>query len=167
MKTINDYLKPNLKVIFIGFNPGITSSKTGYHYAHPTNRFYKLLFAAKLTDRLYKPEEDFKLLKLGYGLTNIVNRPTKSASDIKKEEYEKGRLILLKKLKRYKPQIACFTGIKVYKEFAELNSVKRGLQEIQHISGLKEFVVSSPSGLNRTPYQKQLKMYKILKDSIK
>ena len=100
MKEINDYLKKSLKIIFIGFNPGIKSSQTGYHYAHPTNRFYKLLFESGLTPRLYEPEEDHKLLELGYGLTNIVSRPTKSAAKIKEKEYERGRKELLKKLKK-------------------------------------------------------------------
>ena len=167
MEKINDYLKKDLKIIFIGFNPGIKSSQTGYHYAHPTNRFYKLLFESGLTPRLYEPEEDHKLLELGYGLTNIVSRPTKSAAKIKEKEYERGRKELLKKLKKYKPEIACFTGVGVYKKFANKSNVDRGLQDKTHVEGVKEFVISSPSGLNRTPYEKQLEMYKKLKKLIK
>ncbi|HKL13252.1 MAG TPA: mismatch-specific DNA-glycosylase [Halanaerobiales bacterium] len=164
MEEVNDHLKKGLKIIFIGFNPGITSSETGHHYAHPTNRFYKLLYEAGLTPRLYEPAEDHKLLKLGYGLTNIVQRPTKSAQGIKSEEYDKGRKKLIKKLEKYKPEVACFTGIGVYKEFSQKSNIKRGLQPDSHVRGVKEFVISSPSGLNRTPYQKQLKMYKKLKE---
>jgi TDG/mug DNA glycosylase family protein len=166
MEEVSDHLKKDLKIIFIGFNPGVKSSQTGHHYAHPTNRFYKLLYESGLTPRLYKPEEDHKLLELGYGLTNIVQRPTKSAEKIKSSEYEKGRKILLDKLKKYQPEVACFTGIGVYKEFAQKTNVKRGLQSTQHVQGIKEFVISSPSGLNRTPYQKQLSKYKELKELI-
>lgn len=166
MEEVPDHLKKGLKIIFIGFNPGIKSSETGHHYAHPTNRFYKLLYEAGLTDRLYEPSEDHKLLKLGYGLTNIVQRPTKSADGIKNEEYEKGRKELLEKLKKYRPEVACFTGIGVYKEFSQKSNVKRGLQPESHVKGVKEFVISSPSGLNRTPYEKQLAMYKKLKELI-
>ncbi len=166
MDKINDYLKKDLKIIFIGFNPGIKSSKTGYHYAHPTNSFYKLLYESGLTPRLYKPEEDYKLLELGYGLTNIVSRPTQTAAKVKEKEYERGRKELLKKLKKYKPEVACFTGIGVYKEFSNKSNVDRGLQDISHVEGVKEFVISSPSGLNRTPYGKQLEMYKKLKKLI-
>ena len=166
MEEVPDHLKKGLKIIFIGFNPGIKSSETGHHYAHPTNRFYKLLHEAGLTDRLYEPSEDHKLLKLGYGLTNIVQRPTKSADGIKSEEYEKGREELLEKLKKYRPEVACFTGIGVYKEFSQKSNVKRDLQPESHVKGVKEFVISSPSGLNRTPYKKQLAMYKNLKELI-
>ncbi len=166
MEKINDYLKKDLKIIFIGFNPGIKSSKTGYHYAHSTNRFYKLLYESGLTSRLYKPQEDHKLLELGFGLTNIVSRPTQSADKIKEKEYERGKKQLLKKLKKYKPEVACFTGIGVYKKFANRSDVDRGLQNENNIEGVKEFVISSPSGLNRTPYEKQLEMYKKLKKLI-
>ncbi|MFO7814201.1 MAG: mismatch-specific DNA-glycosylase [Halanaerobiales bacterium] len=166
MDKINDYLKKDLKIIFIGFNPGIKSSKTGYHYAHSTNRFYKLLYESGLTPRLYKPEEDYKLLGLGYGLTNIVSRPTQSADKIKEKEYEKGRKELLEKLKKYKPGVACFMGIGVYKEFSNKDNVNRGLQDESHVEDVKEFVISSPSGLNRTSYEKQLENYKKLKKHI-
>jgi len=162
LKRIQDYLEKDLKVIFIGFNPGIKSSQTGHHYAHPTNRFYKLLNESGLTPRLYKPEEDKKLLKLGYGLSNIVQRPTKSAAEIKDGEYEKGRKLILIKFKKYRPQVVCFTGIGVYKKFSKQRNISRGLQDEIHVDGVKEFVVSSPSGLNRTSYEKQLKMYKKL-----
>lgn len=166
MEELADHLKKGLKIIFIGFNPGIKSSETGHHYAHPTNRFYKLLYESGLTPRLYKPAEDYKLLKLGYGLTNIVQRPTKSADGIKREEYEEGRKELIEKLKKYHPEVACFTGIGVYKEFAQKSKVKRGLQPKSYIEGVKEFVISSPSGLNRTPYKKQFEMYRRLKELI-
>lgn len=32
----------NLTVVFVGFNPGVESSKQQHHYAHPTNLFWKL-----------------------------------------------------------------------------------------------------------------------------
>lgn len=162
MQGLLDYLKSDLKIIFIGFNPGIRSSKTGHHYAHPTNKFYKLLFESKLTPRLFKPEEDYKLLELGYGLTNIVKRATRSADKITNREYIKGKENLIKKLKKYKPEVACFTGIGVYREYSQKSNVTRGLQNDSIVQDIKEFVVSSPSGLNRTPYSRQLKYYKKL-----
>lgn len=166
MRDFPDYLKRDLKIVFIGFNPGIKSFKTGHHYAHPTNKFYKLLNDSGLTYRLFTPEEDYKLLELGYGLTNIVQRPTRSAEEITKADYIQGREILLKKLKKYRPKVACFTGIGVYKEFSQKYNVSRGLQKTGVLEDINEFVISSPSGLNRTPYHKQLKYYKKLKEII-
>ena len=67
-----------------------------------------------LTPRLYDAQEDGELLKLGYGFTNIVARPTRGMEDITKEEYAEGRQILRQKLEKYRPDIACFVGKGVY-----------------------------------------------------
>ena len=64
-----DLLKPNLKLLFCGYNPSLRSGHTGHHYAHPGNRFWRVLFASGIADRLYKPEEDALLLDLGIGFT--------------------------------------------------------------------------------------------------
>jgi TDG/mug DNA glycosylase family protein len=66
-----DLLQPGLDLLFCGYNPSLTSGHTGYHYAHPGNRFWRVLFASGITDRLYAPEEDASLLDLGIGFTNV------------------------------------------------------------------------------------------------
>ncbi|MFW6022530.1 MAG: mismatch-specific DNA-glycosylase [Halanaerobiaceae bacterium] len=162
-----DYLDYNMKIIFIGFNPGIKSAKSGHHYAGRSNRFWKLLYESDLTPYKFTPEEDEKLPELGYGLTNIVMRPSRKASNLSKEEYLTGRKLLKEKLEKYRPKFACYTGIGVYKNFSGKRNFSRGLQENNVIKGVKDFVISSPSGLNRTPYQEQLVRYKKLKMLIK
>ena len=67
----SDLLKPDLDLVFCGYNPSLASGRSGYHYAHPGNRFWRVLFAAGITDRLYRPEEDARLLDLGIGFTNV------------------------------------------------------------------------------------------------
>lgn len=42
MNSVPDIIDFGLKVIFIGFNPGIRSSETGHHFAGPSNRFWRL-----------------------------------------------------------------------------------------------------------------------------
>jgi G:T/U-mismatch repair DNA glycosylase len=46
----SDLLKPDLELVFCGYNPSLTSGRSGYHYAHPGNRFWRVLFAAGITD---------------------------------------------------------------------------------------------------------------------
>ncbi|MHB1421051.1 MAG: mismatch-specific DNA-glycosylase, partial [Bacillota bacterium] len=91
---IPDYLRLGLDILFVGYNPSILSGKSGHHYANPRNRFWQILNEAGLTPRKYRPEEDQYLLELGYGLTNIVARPTRSAAEITREEYAQGRQLL-------------------------------------------------------------------------
>ena len=45
-RTVSDVLAPNLKVLFVGINPGLYSGATGYHFARPGNRFYPALYQA-------------------------------------------------------------------------------------------------------------------------
>jgi TDG/mug DNA glycosylase family protein len=138
-----------LDILFVGFNPSLKSGETGYHYANPHNRFWKILHLSGLTPRLYRAEEDRELLKLGYGFTNIVERPTQCADQITKEEYRVGRLRLMQKIADLRPRVVCFVGKGVYLQYSGKKSAAWGLQESSVIPGVQEFVAPSSSGLVR------------------
>lgn len=163
MKEIQDHLEKNLQIIFVGFNPSIMSSKTGHHYANPTNRFWRILYEAGLTPRKLSPTEDGKLLELGFGLTNIVFRPTKGANDITKEEFLEGRKRLKEKIKFYKPKIVCYVGKGVYQQYSGIRNCDWGKQEQSVVEGVVDFVAPSTSGLVRMPLSEIVKIYKQLK----
>ena len=156
MKPIPDHLKENLDILFVGFNPSIRSSETGFHYANPNNRFWKILYEAGLTPKKFAPSENDKLLQLGYGLTNIVSRPTKSADEITPKEYGIGREELRKKILYYKPKIVCFVGKGVYQQYSKMKNVPWGPQNKSVIEGTIDFVAPSSSGLVR------MKLYEIV-----
>ncbi|MDO7907111.1 mismatch-specific DNA-glycosylase [Paenibacillus sp. JX-17] len=166
MPQVNDHLDHGLSVVFIGFNPSIRSGEVGHHYANPRNNFWRILHRSGLTPRLYDPSEDQDLLRLGYGFTNIVARPTKGIDDISREEYKQGRQILRKKLETYKPQIACFVGKGVYKEYSGRSQSPWGFQSEPVIKEMQEFVAPSSSGLVRMPIDEIISIYKQLNDFI-
>lgn len=149
VSAIPDHIRPGLLVLFIGFNPSIRSGETGHHYANPNNRFWKIIHDAGLTPRRFAPEEDSELLELGYGFTNIVPRPTKTAAEITKEEYSLGRVELKRKLERFRPQVACYVGKGVYEQFSGRKSVEWGEQPESMVAGVTDFVAPSTSGLVR------------------
>lgn len=159
MDGIGDHLRKGLDIVFIGFNPSIRSGETGHHYANPNNRFWKILFEAGLTSRKYDPVEDYTLLDIGYGLTNIVARPTKAADEITKKEYREGRAELRKKLEFYRPRIACFVGKGVYQEYSGKKSVEWGPQGESTVHGTTDFVAPSSSGLVRMKLDEIVKIY--------
>ena len=163
MNQVPDIIAPNLKILFIGFNPGKRSAETGHHFAGYSNKFWKLLAAAALTPYQFKPEEDGKLLALGLGITNIVDRPSRTAAEITKEEYQAGRMVLQEKLLLYKPRVACFAGVGVYREFIRQARVACGWQTGSVVPGVADFVVPSPSGLTRIVFADQLAYYQELK----
>lgn len=83
---INDILAPGLRVVFCGINPGKSSAHTGFHFAHPGNRFWKVIYQAGFTDKLLKPEEEQHLLDTRCGITMLVERPTVQASEVNLHE---------------------------------------------------------------------------------
>lgn len=163
MQPVKDIIKPNLRILFIGFNPGLRSFETGQHFAGHSNRFWRLLAESGLTARQLRPDESVELLCFGYGITNIVDRPSKTAAEITKQEYQAGKVTLQQKLTVYRPKIACYAGIGVYREFAAANKIDCGLQNSSVVPGVLDFVVPSPSGLNRITFSEQLVWYVKLK----
>jgi TDG/mug DNA glycosylase family protein len=166
MKPIPDLLTKGLKVLFVGFNPSIRSSESGHHYANPNNRFWKIIYEAGLTPRKYEASEDVNLLELGYGFTNIVQRPTKAADEITREEYQEGREILKKKIEHYKPEVVCFVGKGVYQEYSKLKSMQWGRQLKPVVPDTIDFVAPSSSGLVRMKLDEIVAIYKELTDLI-
>ena len=162
MQPLPDHLKENLDIVFIGFNPSLKSGEVGHNYANKSNRFWKILHLSGLTRRQYAPEEDYTLPQLGYGLTNIVERPTKEAADITKEEYSEGRVILRNKLETYSPKIACYVGKGVYQQFSKKRKVEWGVQEESVVDGVIDFVAPSSSGLVRMKIDEIVSIYKEL-----
>lgn len=106
-----DILEPNLICVFVGTNPGVQTATAGHAYAHPSNHFWKLLYSSGLTDRRLKPEEDRSLPALYcMGNTNIVERPSKDAAELSKEEMAAGTANLDAKFFKYKPEAVCIVG---------------------------------------------------------
>ena len=158
----SDLLKPGLKLVFCGYNPSLTSGRSGYHYAHPGNRFWRVLAAAGITDRLYRPEEDARLLDLGIGFTNLCSRPTRRADELTREEIRAGAGELRAKLERLRPRAVAYTGIGVYRWFRATSKVSWGVQESVAVPGVADVVVPSPSGLNRMLFGELVEHYRVL-----
>jgi mismatch-specific thymine-DNA glycosylase len=47
-KRLIDRIGPEVRILFVGINPGLRSAATGHHFAGHSNRFWKLLFESKL-----------------------------------------------------------------------------------------------------------------------
>lgn len=157
-----DLLKSGLTLVFCGYNPSLTSGQSGYHYAHPGNRFWRVLYASGVTKRLYRPEEDEQLLDLGIGFTNLASRPTRRADELTREEIQAGAEELREKLERFEPRVVAYTGIGVYRWFRATSKVSWGVQGNSAVPGVKDVVVPSPSGLNRMRFEELVDHYRAL-----
>lgn len=160
LAAISDHIREDLKILFVGYNPSIRSGETGHHYANPSNRFYKILFQAGITPRLYKPQEDGDMLEIGYGFTNIVARPSLTAAEITAEEYRAGRLILKEKIQAYRPKVVCFVGKGVYEQYSGLRGMGWGRQPEPMVQGVVDYVCPSSSGLVRMKLDDMVAIYR-------
>ena len=149
-----DVIGPNLSLLFVGFNPGVASGETGYHFAGRNNRFWDLLFDVGLTDSRLTFAEDRRLLPLGYGITNIVARPTPGSGDLATAELRAGAVSLTQKLVDRQPRIACYLGKGIYAALRRMPSsqIVYGLQPASTVAGTLDFVAPSPSGRATIPY---------------
>ena len=136
-------------MLFVGINPGIRSSLTGHHFAGFSNRFWKLLYDARLVPQPMTFVDDDRLPEFGYGITNIVARPTASIGTLRREEFEAGRQRLRTKVMRWRPAVVVMVGITVFRAMypERRDAVSLGLQR-ERIGLSAVFVLPNPSGRN-------------------
>lgn len=109
--TLPDYLRPGLKLVFIGLNPGLYSARAGKYFARPTNRFWPALSGANFFGHEVKAGDEKFLFKRGIGFTDVVERATSQIDELAPAEIQAGVKILRRKIERMAPQIICFIGL--------------------------------------------------------
>jgi TDG/mug DNA glycosylase family protein len=153
---LRDRIRPDVRVLFVGINPGVRSAQTGHHFAGYSNRFWKLLYDSRLVPEPLTFEDDDRLPEFGFGITNIVARPSPSISDLRPEEYRAGATELLRKIRRVRPDIVALVGVTVYRALlaslgdrqAVARPVALGVQTPPVPFPCKVFVLPNPSGRN-------------------
>jgi TDG/mug DNA glycosylase family protein len=146
-RPIDDLIAPDLRVLFCGINPGLWSGATGFHFARPGNRFWKVLHLAGFTDRQLAPSEGTELLRQGVGITNLVNRTTAAESDLRREEFRTGAARLTDTVARFRPRWLAMVGIGAYRVGFEEPKAGVGRQG-RTIGETGVWVLPNPSGLN-------------------
>jgi len=147
---LKDRLAPGLRVLFVGINPGVRTAITGHHFAGYSNRFWKLLCDSRLVPEPLRSEDDERLPEWGFGITNLIARPTPGIDTLKPDEYIAGARTLRKKIRKWKPEVVAFVGVTLFRVVfqcrpAEL--VRVGLQK-DSLEGARVFVLPNPSGRN-------------------
>ena len=145
--TVPDVIAPNLKVLFVGINPGLYSAATRRHFARPGNRFWPALRDGGFTDGLMSPFDNEKLLARGYGITNIVRRATNAADELSKDEIIRGAKTLVRKIHKFQPHIVAILGVGSYRTAFKRPDAQIGRQE-ETIGDSIVWLLPNPSGLN-------------------
>jgi TDG/mug DNA glycosylase family protein len=146
---LRDRIRPGVRVLFVGINPGVRSALTGHHFAGYSNRFWKLLYDARLVPEAIGHEDDDRLPEWGFGITNIIPRATPGIDTLTTAEYVDGRSRLRRKIARFRPGVVALVGVTVFRAmFPERKGpVTLGLQP-ERIGNAIVFVLPNPSGRN-------------------
>jgi TDG/mug DNA glycosylase family protein len=146
---LRDRIAPGVRVLFVGINPGVRSALTGHHFAGFSNRFWKLLYESGLVPDPIGYQDDFRLPQWGYGITNIVARPTPGIDTLTREEYVAGRVRLRRKILRYRPAVVAMVGVTVFRAmFPERTGPVTLGEQPERIGSSAVFVLPNPSGRN-------------------
>src|SRR6516165_10978249 len=109
-KTLPDLISDQVRLLFVGINPGLRTVAVQAHFAPRGNRFWPALFRAGITDRLIDASSGFALgdreylLDLGIGITSLVQRATAGAAELTVGEFVKGRNKLDKMVRECSPR---------------------------------------------------------------
>jgi TDG/mug DNA glycosylase family protein len=146
-RAIPDVIAPGLRVLFCGINPSLWSGATGHHFARPGNRFWPTLHRAGFTPRQLRPDETDAVLRLGIGITNLVNRATAAAAELGADELRAGADRLRRTVRDYRPRSVAVVGIDAYRKAFDAPKAVLGRQP-ESLEGTSLWVLPNPSGLN-------------------
>lgn len=145
---LSEILAPDLSVVFCGLNPALSAVRDGHNFSNPSNRFWRVLHLAGFTPRLLRADEERELLQYGCGLTSAVSRPTKSASELKRQDYLSAAPGLENKIRKFAPANLAFLGKAAYAAISLRADVEWGRQP-ETFAGAAVWLLPNPSGLNR------------------
>lgn len=154
LKPLPDFLDGSPDIVTIGINPSIASSKAGFYYAHPRNRFWPALNASRLVPVKLEPGPaalQRLSAEFGIGFTDIVERPTPMEKDLSAADLREGAEILHEKLLRVRPRILWFNGKTPHDRLMRL--LKRDKagewgEQAHEWEGMRLFVAPNPSPAN-------------------
>ncbi len=151
--TVPDLIDDDVRLLFVGINPGLWTAATGTHFAHPGNRFYPAVRLAGIIERDIDrgagmtAADRAHLLARGVGITNVVRRATAKASELTAEELRAGGVELRRLVDEIGPPVVAVAGITAYRTAFGARTATMGEQP-ERWGDTRLWVVPNPSGLN-------------------
>lgn len=152
-REVPDLVADDVRLLFVGINPGLWTAATQTHFAHPGNRFYPALLAAGVLTEPVDPAAGLdeaqrrRLTDRGLGFTNICRRATARADELSPAELREGAARLRETVRRAAPRVVAVAGITAYRTAFARPRAMTGEQP-GGLEGARLWVVPNPSGLN-------------------
>lgn len=158
---VDDLLGPDLKLLFIGINPGLWTAAVNAHFARPGNRFWPALQLAGITDhridasRGMPPADRAQLIDAGVGISNLVPYATARADELTAAQLHAAAGSLTDLVRRTRPRVVAVLGLTAYRLAFGDRKAKQGKQQLA-LAGAELWVLPNPSGLNAHETQESL-----------
>ncbi len=151
--TLPDLIGPDLRLLFVGINPGLWTAAVQAHFAHPANRFYPALLAGAVIERPIRAADGMTeadkayFTGLGLGITNLVPHATARADEVTAADLRAGRKRLTALVEDCRPRVVAVAGITAYRLAFGRRWATPGPQP-EPVGEAELWVVPNPSGLN-------------------
>ena len=152
-KPVDDLIRPDVRLLIVGINPGLWTAAVNTHFARPGNRFWPAMYRAGLLPRPVDASQGLPpdivehLHRSGVGITNVVNVATARADELTRDQLRAGGERLRELVRTLRPKVVAILGLTAYREAFGRRAAKAGLQP-EPFEGAQLWVVPNPSGLN-------------------
>ena len=152
-KSLPDLLGTNVRLLFVGINPGLRTVAVQAHFGGGSNRFYPALYRAGITDHQISasnglaPADREHLVARGIGITNLFPGASARADELTVAELHSGATELEARVAVIRPAVVAMLGITAYRVAFERPAARVGLQT-EALGSSPLWVVPNPSGLN-------------------
>lgn len=150
---VPDLLGDDLRLLFVGINPGLWTAAVQAHFARPGNRFYPALLRAGILTEVVAPSSGINdrerehFLARGLGITNLVPWATAGAAELTAAELRIGGLRLRELVRARRPSVVAVLGVTAYRHAFACPKARCGRQH-ETLEGAELWVLPNPSGLN-------------------
>lgn len=133
-----DYQFRNAKLLFVGINPHHGSYSRGVPFSNNKMFWYLLNRAGVIKEDVKDLKDDRKLKEIyenkfnkvyKLGLVNVIDRPSRDVTELKKEEEKSGQKRLDRIIKNQRPEVVCFVGKIAYEKYSGLKKFLFGWQD--------------------------------------
>lgn len=152
-RVLPDLIEPGVRLLFVAISPGLWSVAVQAPFAHPANRFWPALFAARIVDRpirvaggMTEADRDY-ITDRGIGITSLIPAAT-PAADITATQLRAARRRLPELVTKFGPNVVAICGLDSYAvAFGCRESIVPGRQS-RRIAEAELWVLPNPAVTN-------------------
>ena len=129
------YRYKDAKILFVGINPHPGSFRRGVPFSNNKMFWYLLSDAGLVSESRDELRDDARLRSLyndafnplyGLGFVNIIDRPTRDITELRKGEELSGRVKISRIIRTVSPKVVCFIGKVAYEKYSGLKHFEFG-----------------------------------------